>query len=67
MYDKFNEVKLEFFSFIAGYLEPRLCLYRINRSMMLFVYNDVYKMISDLLKLFIEPHLLISVIKRGLI
>ena len=66
MYDKFTEVKLEFFSFTAGYLEPCLCLHRTDKYMMLFMCNDVCKMVSDLLKLLIEPDLLISVIKRGI-
>ena len=56
---QFIEVKLEFFSFIDGYLEPHY------RSMMLFMYKNIYKIISDLLKLIIESEV-ITVFKRGI-
>lgn len=59
------DVELEFFSFIAGFLEPYdICLYQTDRSMIPFMYNYVYRMMSDLLKLFIEPDV-IYVFKRG--
>ena len=38
-----------------------ICLYQTDRSVM---YNYVYRMMSDLLKLFIEPDV-IYVFKRG--
>ena len=55
----FIEVKLEFFSFIAGHLEPQY------RPMISFMYKDVHKIVSGLLKLFIEADV-ITVIKRGI-
>ena len=45
---KFIEVKLKFFSFIAGHVEHQ------HRTMMLFMYKDVHKIVSGLLRLFVE-------------
>ena len=49
---KFIEVKLKFFSFIAGHVEHQY------RTMMLFIYKDVHKIVSGLLRLFVEAEVL---------
>ena len=63
MHDGCTEVKCELFSFVVDYLE--LYLWQSDRPMVPFMYNDVYKIISDLLKLLIKPDV-ISFIERGI-
>ena len=58
-------VKLEFFDYIAGILQPFLKSYQSDDPVLPFLYFDLKSLVSSLLKLFIKPDL-ISQAKTGL-
>ena len=53
-------LKLEFFSFIAGLLEPYLLAYQTDSPMILFMYEDLQNLVTYLLKLFVKSSIIES-------
>ena len=52
--DSFTIVKLQFFSYIASLLLPYLTQYQADNPMIPFMYNDLMKLLKDVLKLFVK-------------
>ena len=63
--DPLTEVKLEFFAYIAGILEPFLKMYQTDKPMIPFLYFDLKSIVLSLMKLFIKSSVL-SEAKTGI-
>ena len=51
-------VKLEFFIYVAGLLEPYLKSYQSDQPMVRFIYFDLKKLVTWLLKLFVKAEVI---------
>ena len=60
VHDPTTVLKLEFFSFIAGLLEPYLLAYQTDSPMIPFMYEDLQKLVTNLLKLFVKSSIIES-------
>ena len=56
--DSLTDVKLEFFAYIAGILEPFLKMYQTDKPMIPFLYFDLKSLVLTLMKLFIKSSVL---------
>ncbi|XP_066934412.1 uncharacterized protein [Clytia hemisphaerica] len=56
--DPLTVVKLKFFAYVAGILEPFLKMYQTDKPMIPFLYFDLKSIVLTLMKLFIKPNCL---------
>ncbi|XP_066910897.1 uncharacterized protein [Clytia hemisphaerica] len=54
--DPLTVVKLKFFAYVAGILEPFLKMYQTDKPMIPFLYFDLKSIVLTLMKLFIKPN-----------
>ena len=58
--DPLTVVKSEFFIYVAGLLEPYRKSYQSDQPMVPFIYFDLQKLVTCLLKLFVKPEIIDS-------
>ena len=58
MTDDFIVAKLKFFSYMCSLVEPYLTKYQTKKPMVPFMYNDLKRLFSSLLKLIVKPDVL---------
>ena len=58
--DPLTTAKLQFFSFVAGILQPFLKSYQTDQPMIPFMYNDIFALLQKILQSVVKPDLLVN-------
>ncbi|XP_057299676.1 uncharacterized protein LOC130630266 [Hydractinia symbiolongicarpus] len=56
--DLLTPAKLKFFSFLAGILQPFLVMYQTDKPMVPYMYQDLTKLLKNLMRLIVKPDVL---------